>query len=209
MTTQFQDLSGQVYGRLTVRGWARRKRLGGKTKGGWVCQCSCGNITFVSSRKLRKGRVKSCGCWKREMYSIWATGHGLYYHRLYGVWKNMAKRCYGSRSKDYRLYGARGIEICAQWKNHPEHFINYVQEHLGPRPTPAHSIDRIDNNSHYQPGNIRWASPVQQRNNRGHSRVLPLQEARYRINERPHHVHPAKDELAQPSGLGRKVSNHV
>lgn len=81
-------------------------------------------------------------------------------------WRNMIERCYNPSNDSYHTYGRRGIRVCAEWRESFEAFQAYVDSELGPRPTPEHSIDRIDNDCHYEPGNLRWATPVQQQRNR-------------------------------------------
>lgn len=85
-------------------------------------------------------------------------------HPQYGRWYNMMMRCHNPHSPYYSLYGGRGIEVHPDWHT-PANFYQYVEEQLGPCP-PKHSIDRINNNRGYEPGNIRWATPLEQYRNR-------------------------------------------
>lgn len=104
--------------------------------------------------------------------------HGLSRHPLYGRWYRMMRRCYTPSEHQYADYGGRGIEVCREWHD-PATYITYVEQELGPRPGPGYSIDRIDNDLGYQPGNLRWATRSQQNGNQ-RQRVLagyPLGEA--------------------------------
>jgi len=93
--------------------------------------------------------------------------HGLSYHPLYQVWKGIKARCLNPNNRAYRHYGDRGITIASEWLHNPQAFIEWVEEHLGPRPLET-SLDRIDNDGDYEPGNLRWATRSQQvRNRRG------------------------------------------
>lgn len=123
--------------------------------------------------QLRSGRSQSCGCLKREQVSTlvsrtrWAGSHGLSKHPLYQTWKRINRRCHSPAAHNYRWYGGRGIQVCPEWRHDAGAFIAYVERELGPRPTPKHSIDRVDNNGNYEPGNLRWATPVEQVHNSG------------------------------------------
>ena len=82
-------------------------------------------------------------------------------HELYGAWKTMRARCNNPNFPKYKDYGARGIKVCDRWDN----FANFLAD-VGEKPSPKHSIDRIDNNKDYEPSNVRWATPHQQGSNK-------------------------------------------
>lgn len=119
----------------------------------WKCQCECGRMTLVKASRLRSLAVKSCGC----LHEF----HGMSNHPDYNVWKGMQGRCRNSNLRSYADYGGRGIRVCKRWRL----FSNFLKD-MGPRPTPHHSIDRIDVDGHYDPGNCRWATPQEQNRNR-------------------------------------------
>lgn len=93
-----------------------------------------------------------------------ARSHGLSYHPLFGGWGQMMRRCYNSEHKQFHDYGGRGLTVCAEWHD-PAAFIEYVEVVLGPRPTETHTIDRVDNERGYEPGNLRWATRSEQNSN--------------------------------------------
>ena len=85
----------------------------------------------------------------------------------YRIWNDMKKRCYSPSSTAFHNYGARGITVCDRWRENFDHFLT----DMGPKPSPKHSIDRINNDGHYEPGNCRWTTPdVQANNNRRNQR---------------------------------------
>lgn len=88
------------------------------------------------------------------------------YRSEYVAWANMRARCTRPVHRDWHNYGSRGITVCASWLTSFAAFI----EHIGPKPSPELSLDRIDNDGHYEPGNVRWATNAQQQANRRISR---------------------------------------
>lgn len=155
------DLTGKQFGRLTVVSQAphdvklRRVR--------WHCVCSCGCSTIVFGLSLRSGHTKSCGCLKRDNAPAYIHGRtGTTEHK---IWLGMLARCENPNVKIFSLYGGQGISVCERWHSF-EHFL----ADMGPRPSPDHSLDRIDPHRNYEPSNVRWASPLQQANNKRNTR---------------------------------------
>lgn len=157
------DLKGQKYGRLTVL-----KRMG--TKHGsilWGCQCDCGNKTLATTRDLRNGNKRSCGCIHSEQLRERNTAsakHGFSdKERLYNIWHSMKQRCLYENGKDYPRYGGRGITVCKEWENDYPAFRSWALSHGY---DDSLSIDRINVNGNYEPSNCRWADAKLQANNR-------------------------------------------
>jgi hypothetical protein len=90
--------------------------------------------------------------------------------RLYAIWVNIKQRCNNPNCPNYRYYGGRGIKLCPPLI-YSFKFIAYVNEHLGPEPSPRHTIDRINNNGNYEIGNLRWATMKEQNNNRRNNKT--------------------------------------
>lgn len=162
------ELQGRVIGRWTVLQKAERPaeyKTGGQY---WLCRCACGTESVIQGGKLNAGRgVKGCHL---------CRGHGATKGGLqtpeYRSWRGMKERCNNSNHSNYRLYGARGISVCARWLASFDNFL----EDMGPRPT-GHSLDRIDVNGNYTPENCRWADSRTQATNTRTHRLTDEQKA--------------------------------
>lgn len=136
---------------------------------GWLCRCDCGSEVRVSGTRLRSGHTKSCGCLQREKATAQAVRigkanrkHGMTSTAEWLAWKNMRDRCENPADASYDNYGGRGIKVCERWQA----FENFYAD-VGPRPSTKHSLDRYPNqNGDYEPGNVRWATGVEQQRNR-------------------------------------------
>lgn len=150
------DLTGHRYGRLVVLHKADQYSSTRK----WVCICDCGTTKEIYGPSMRRGLTTSCGCYHKEQQ----TTHGEHSSRLYRIWRNMRRRCYGKNTTHYKEYGERGITVCPEWNTTFEPFKEWA-ENSGYNDTL--SIDRIDDALTYSPSTCRWSTPtIQSRNQR-------------------------------------------
>lgn len=169
----FKDLTGQVFGRLTVQYCKQRSSRKGNGATVWRCLCDCGNFHDVRSTHLIQGATKSCGCIHKEMLSQRETTHGMTGQRFYNIWSGMLSR---TRNPKFTNYHGRGIIVCDRWNNFQNFkedmygsYLQHVQKY-GERDT---SIDRVDNDGHYSPSNCQWATRLEQSvNTRSNKRYL-------------------------------------
>lgn len=123
----------------------------------WLCQCDCGEEKVVFGPKLKDGRQKSCGCWRADHPG--GLIHGLAKTPEHRSYMYARTRCNNPNTKSYKYYGGRGIQFRFA------SFEEFLAE-LGPKPSPRHSVDRINNNGHYEKGNVRWATAAEQNANK-------------------------------------------
>ena len=149
---------GDRFGRLVLVQEVARLTPGGR----WRCKCDCGNEKDVESSHLRSGKIQSCRCLQKERAAEAKRTHGMSQTRENANWFKMISRCHNPTDARYPLYGGRGIEVCSRWR---ESFVAFFAD-MGPRPSPKHSIDRVDNDRGYAPENCRWATHKEQCRNR-------------------------------------------
>ena len=168
-----KDISGQVFGKLTVI-----ERCENNTKSGnaqWLCICACGNKAIVNGSKLRNGRTKSCGCNRKN-----SVAQGYSKTRLYRIWTNMKNRCYKSSHDSYKYYGLLGIKVCHIWKYSFIDFKKWAEQNGYDDDL---SIDRINSKGNYEPSNCRWINQKQQMNNVKSNHRVMYKHTNYTLSE--------------------------
>lgn len=168
------NLTGKKFGRWTV---IRKSEIQTTANIQWSCVCECGKVGSVQSNQLIMRRSRSCGCLRREVTASRSKTHGNRLGRRstpeYTSWQGMKDRCHNPKQKRFKDYGARGITVCDRWRNDFAAFL----EDMGPKPSPDLSLDRINNDGNYEPGNCRWATPKEQANNARARKPTALKDA--------------------------------
>lgn len=166
-----KDLTGKRFGRLVAVSCVGRTTNGNAK---WLCRCDCGGTKIVASWGLVSGNTQSCGCIKAEQNKEMFTKHGDAAHgkrnRLYRIWAGAKTRCYNQRQQNaFRKYGAKGVQMCDEWRNSYESFKLWALENGY---DDSLTLDRVDPAGPYSPENCRWATQKQQQNNRTNNRRI-------------------------------------
>lgn len=165
-----QSVDGERFGRLTVVSEAPRRIYPTQTARVMLCKCDCGNVKEVKLAALRSGAARSCGCIRKETAlqnvqaareSPWKE-HGLSDTPEHHIWRAIKQRCTNPRNKAFQNYGGRGIQMCQAWMESFEAFL----ADMGTRPAPGLTVERKNNNGHYEPNNCEWATYAKQTANR-------------------------------------------
>ncbi len=178
---KFRSLLHMRFGRLTVIADGGSLRRGKVSSHMWHCRCDCGKEVLVARQGLTSGQTASCGCLFSEMMAErnrQHSTHGLSKSKVYHIWRNMHQRCRNPHHTSYSRYGARGIKVCARWAS----FENFLAD-MGQPPDDSYTLDRINTQGNYEPGNCRWATPRQQANNRNSNRYLEYGGQRRTLSE--------------------------
>jgi hypothetical protein len=184
------DLVGHRFGRLTVLKRIETPNLCKPT--GWLCKCDCGNECAVITYNLRSGTTQSCGCLQLEK----TRTHG--YSRLPGTgkktptyrsWQSMIARCSNPSCFGFEHYQKKGITVCERWKK----FENFLAD-MGKRPTNK-TLERKDNSKGYEPDNCKWATKLEQANNRETNRRFTYRGEEYSLSQLARHTGASRSML--------------
>jgi hypothetical protein len=158
-------LIGKTFTRLTVIKYLKESYK-------YLCRCECGKELRVNKYKLESGHTKSCGCFARDCTIKRSTKHGFANAKNtkpeYCIWQEIKARCFRESHRYFMSYGGRGIGMDDTWA---KDFLSFYN-HVGNRPSNKHSIDRIDNNKGYIPGNVRWATQTEQCRNTRKNKIV-------------------------------------
>lgn len=167
-----RDYTGIKKGKLTFLRFVRMEKKPTYQYAVWECECDCGNIVEINSKNVLNGSKISCENkvhldeYQKKRWDSRGRKHGRYWnHPLYHTWLNMYQRCHVESSSGYKNYGKRGIEVCAEWRESAEPFIEHL-ESIGWSKDCGLSIDRINNNGNYCPENVKLSNYIEQSNNK-------------------------------------------
>lgn len=172
-TGRSPDLTGKVYGRLTLI-----RRLGYIKCTWYLCQCACGVQKELDLNNLASGRTRSCGCLQKEFAGSASVTHGFASLKggakpsMYRSWQHIKSRCFNKKTKSYPGYGGRGISMCERWRFSFQNFLADMGEPPAPK---GYTIERIDNDGNYEPGNCCWATRAEQSKNKRNTRLFEFE----------------------------------
>lgn len=172
------DLTGQIYGRLTVIEKLLERNKHGKIM--WLCECSCELKTRkpIQASHLKSGMVNSCGCLQKEAH----TKHGMCDTRIYSIHRDMKDRCNNPNNDSYHHYGGRGISVFESWMG-DEGFKNFYNWAMSNGYEKNLTLDRFDVDKNYEPDNCRWATMKEQQNNKRNNVFVEIEGIKRTLSE--------------------------
>lgn len=166
----FKDISGLRFSRLIVIKISKFRSRDNRFL--WECLCDCGNIIHTKTYLLNNGETKSCGCYSKQVLLNFSIKHGFAGRKTktpeFTTWLAIRTRCRNPNLPNSHVYVGKGIKVCKRWENSFPLFL----KDMGVRPSPKHSIDRINNNGDYKPSNCRWATSKEQGRNKSTNVML-------------------------------------
>jgi hypothetical protein len=170
------DITNQKFGRLIALYMTDKGSTEPRRDQRWLFRCDCGNEVEALKWSVRNGLTRSCGCLQRDVARRTGKQSASHGHTRggkrspeYSSWRSMHDRCGNPKATGYERWGGRGITVCERW-----HDFEAFLSDMGSRPSLQHELDRINNNGNYEPGNVRWATPVEQNNNTSANRLLTI-----------------------------------
>jgi hypothetical protein len=161
------EMTGKQFGQWTVSK--------ASYPGAWECQCSCGTVAVVTGGNLRQGKSTQCYKCRGKLLGEINRKHGHSTRKEglsteYNSWKHMKDRCYREGNPFHKDYGKRDVTVCPEWIDNFQAFLN----HIGPKPGPSYTVERIRNGGNYEPGNVKWGTKREQANNRRSNSIITI-----------------------------------
>jgi hypothetical protein len=174
------DISGRRFNKITaVRLHSRVPKKNGGHDERWECACDCGRTVLMLKGSIKKSY--SCGCETVALIKVKKSRSRSKHKRLYSIWSNIKNRCTNSMDAAYRNYGGRGIKMCEAWAAYGDAGFAQFAKDVGEPPTAAHTLDRINNDGNYEPGNVRWADRKTQNRNRRDTLCVVVNGERFKV----------------------------
>lgn len=179
MSFKYSAAPGTRYGRWTIKAEIDRGPVPGnepeRRRRLVLCVCDCGTerIRGIQAIACKNPSSRSCGCYQREQTASRLTTHGGFGSGEYNIWLKMRGRCSDPTDPSFHRYGGRGITVYAPWHNSFPDFLAAI----GKRPSASYTLDRINNDGNYEPGNVRWATRREQARNRANTQWVAYKGA--------------------------------
>ncbi len=177
MVMPVADMAGRTFGALRVERRDMDRPRGAGLPSYWICRCECGATKSIAQTSLKRGDSRSCGCLRTQA----STTHGLASIKKgrdprYVILHGMLERCYNANCASYAKYGARGISVCDRWRfgEAGQHGAQCFIADMGTRPSNKHSVERLNNDGNYEPGNCVWATAKEQNRNSRRVKIGPM-----------------------------------
>ena len=169
----YSTLLGTKSGKLVAISMFQKRTSRGQMVDCFKCKCECGGEATPTAANFASGNSSSCGCKAKAAAvsrALAMAKHNMSHTPEHRAWSGMIERCFNWKNKDFKNWGGRGITVCDEWR---KDFLRFYQ-YIGPRPAVGYSVDRINVDGNYEPGNVKWSTSREQQRNRRNNRLLTI-----------------------------------